>query len=65
YSYLCESSFAYHSLDEVFEHWQFKYKRELFSWEREKLLNSIRFEKEHLWLKDFALVNIFFWKKKI
>lgn len=65
YSYICESSFAYHSVDELFEHWQFKLKRELFSWEREKLLNSIRFEKEHLWLKDFALVNIFFWKKKI
>ncbi|MCS7164613.1 MAG: class I SAM-dependent methyltransferase [Thermodesulfovibrio sp.] len=31
YSYICESLFAYHSLEEVFEHWEFKLKRELFS----------------------------------
>ncbi|MEN2994069.1 MAG: hypothetical protein ABDH19_01815 [Thermodesulfovibrio sp.] len=26
-SYICESSFAYHSLEEVFEHWEFKLKK--------------------------------------
>lgn len=63
HSYFCESSFAYHSLDEAFEHWEFKYKRELFSWEKEKLIKSILFEKDHYWLKDFTIVNIFYWRR--
>lgn len=65
YSYICESSFAYHSLQEVFEHWQFKYRRELFPWEKEKLLKTLSYEKGHFWLKDFALVNIFYWRREI
>ncbi|MGC9046296.1 MAG: class I SAM-dependent methyltransferase [Thermodesulfovibrio sp.] len=63
HSYICESSFAYHSLDEAFEHWQFKYKRELFSWEKENLMKSLCFEKDHFWLKDYAFVNIFYWRR--
>ncbi len=65
HSYLCESSFAYHSLDEIFEHWEFKNKRELFSWERQKLIKSITYEKGHYWLKDFAIVNIFYWRRGV
>lgn len=64
YSYLCKSSFAYHSLEELFEHWQFKVGRKLFSWEKEKLFKSVSYEKRHFWLKDFALVNIFFWRRE-
>ncbi|MEN2985427.1 MAG: class I SAM-dependent methyltransferase [Thermodesulfovibrionaceae bacterium] len=63
YSYLCESSFAYHSLDEVFEHWQVRYRRELFNWEKQRLLQLISYEKEHFWLKDSAFVNIFYWRR--
>ncbi len=64
YSYLCESSFAYHSLDELFEHWRFKYKRELFAFEKKKILQSATFEKEHYWLRDFVIVNIFYWRRE-
>lgn len=63
HSYLCESSFAYHSLNEIFEHWQFKFRRELFSWEKEKLLKSLSYEKEHFWLKDWVFVSIFYWRR--
>jgi len=62
-SYLCESSFAYHSLNEAFEHWRFRYGRALFSWEKEKLLSLLSYEKGHFWLKDFAFVNIFYWRR--
>lgn len=64
HSYLCESSFAYHSLSEAFEHWQFRYGRGLFSWEKEKLLSLLSYEKGHIWLKDFAFVNIFYWRRR-
>lgn len=64
YSYLCESSFAYHCLEELFAHWECKYKRKLFNWEKIKLLSMVTFEREHFWLKDYAVVNIFYWRRK-
>ncbi len=63
YSYICESSFVYHDLNEVFEHWEWRHRRELFCGEKEKLLKSICFKGEHLYLKDYALVKIFYWRR--
>jgi len=64
YSYLCESSFAYHCPGELFSHWECKYKRKLFKWEKIKLLSMVTFERHHLWLKDYAVVNIFYWRRE-
>ena len=64
YSYLCERSFAYHCPEELFVHWECKYKRKLFKWEKIKLLSMATFERKHLWLKDYAVVNIFYWRRE-
>jgi SAM-dependent methyltransferase len=63
YSYLCESSFAYHCSEELFSHWECKYKRKLFKWKKIKLLSMVTFEREHIWLKDYVVVNIFYWRR--
>lgn len=63
HSYSCESSFAYHSIDELLEHWQFKRGGKLSKGEREFLLNSIVYERNHFWLKDYTIVNIFYWMR--
>lgn len=63
YSYPCESSFAYHSIDEALEHWHFKKGGRLSKAERDFLLNSIAYEREHFWLKDYTIVNIYYWRR--
>ncbi len=63
YSYICESSFVYHNLKEVFEHWEWRHRRELLYWEREELLKSIYYKGEHFYLKDYAVVKIFYWRR--
>lgn len=64
YSYYCESSFAYHNKEEIFQHWQFKTNRKISEWNSEKILRSLIYEKGHFWLKDYANVNIFYWRRK-
>lgn len=63
HSYLCESSFAYHCLEEIFDHWQFRMGRELSVFEKEKLINSMTYDGKHFWFRDFAQVNIFIWER--
>lgn len=64
YSYYCESSFAYHNREEMFDHLQFKTNRKISEWDSEKILRGLVYEKGHFWLKDYVTVNIFYWRRE-
>jgi len=63
-SYVWENSFAYHSIDELLEHWEFKFKRELYPFEKDKIFKNLSYEFGHIWIKDYANVSIAYWRKK-
>jgi len=60
--YETESSFAYHSLDDVFEHWSFKKGRMLSSDEDIEIKAKLIFEDGHFWMKDTAYVGMYWWR---
>jgi SAM-dependent methyltransferase len=61
--YEAESSFAYHHLSEILEHWAFKEGRELYRDEVAEIKRRVVFEDRHLWIKDAACVAMYWWKK--
>jgi SAM-dependent methyltransferase len=60
-SYETESSFAYHHMNEVFEHWSFIKGRILYPDEKKEICAKIIFENDHLWIKDTAYVGMYWW----
>jgi SAM-dependent methyltransferase len=60
--YQTESSFAYHHIDEVFEHCSFKKGHALCHEEKMDIKARLTFSHDHLWIKETALVQIFWWK---
>ncbi len=64
YSYFCESSFAYHDKEEIFDHWHIRKKVNIFDWNIEKILRSLVYEKGHFWLKEYVNVKIFYWRRE-
>lgn len=61
--YETESSFAYHHLDDVFEHWAFKKGRPLYPDEMADIKSKLTFKDSHLWIKDTAYVGMYWWKR--
>jgi SAM-dependent methyltransferase len=59
-----DSSFAYHSLDEVWEHFLHRRGRRPSLRERAHIRNQLIFAHEHYWLKQEAQVAILWWSKK-
>lgn len=62
--YEVESSFAYHTMDEVFEHWAFKNGSPLYPDEKVDIKSRLTFEDNHMWIKDTAYVGMYWWKRK-
>lgn len=62
-SYEIESSFAYHSMDEVFEHRVFKKGNSLCPDEKVDIKSRLIFEDNHLWIKDTAYVGMYWWSR--
>jgi SAM-dependent methyltransferase len=62
-SLIVESSYVYHYIDEVFEHWSFKNKRPPNSLERVKIMSEVTYENGHFWKKGSVRVNINLWAK--
>ncbi len=60
---LIESSFAYHTMDEVFEHWAFKKGSPLCPDEKVDIKSRLIFEDNHLWIKDTAYVGMYWWSR--
>ena len=62
--YEAENSFAYHTMDEVFEHWSFKKGRMLYPDEKMHIKSKVVFKDGHLWIKDNAYIGMYWWKNK-
>ena len=62
-SYEVDSSYAYHHLNEMLEHWTFKKGRKLQPDEVRTLKEKIVLQGGHLWMKDTAQVMMCWWKR--
>lgn len=62
-SYETDSSYAYHHLNEVVEHWIFKKGRSLQPDEIRDLKERVVLQNGHLWIRDTARVMMCWWKK--
>jgi hypothetical protein len=62
-SYETDSSYAYHHMNEVVEHWAFKKGRALQPDEIRALKEKIVLERGHLWMKEKAQVVMCWWKR--
>ncbi len=59
--YSTDSSFAYHSIEEFLEHYAFKKGRSIQSHEIPELLKLLHYEQNHYWVKDTAIVGMYWW----
>jgi ubiquinone/menaquinone biosynthesis C-methylase UbiE len=59
--YESESSFAYHHLEEVFEHWTFKKGHALCPDEKMKIKSKLIFKNGHFWIEDYARIEMSWW----
>ena len=62
-AYETDSSFAYHHMNEVLEHWIFKKGRTLQSDEIRAVKEKIILDAGHLWMKDTAQVMMCWWRR--
>jgi SAM-dependent methyltransferase len=62
-SYEVDSSYAYHHLNEMVEHWTFKKGRVLQLEDIPALRERIVLQGGHLWIKDTAQVMMCWWKR--
>ena len=58
-----ESSFAYHTIDEAWEHGEFKKGRELSYGEQSDVRSRLSFQDEHYWARDHATIGMFWWER--
>jgi hypothetical protein len=63
FNYEAESSFAYHHINEVFEHWTFKKSRPLYPDEERDIKSQMTIEDGHLWIKDTAYAGMYWWER--
>jgi hypothetical protein len=61
--YETESSFAYHHIGEVLDHWTFKKGGKLSDQELRDITKTLAVQDDHLWIKDSATVGMFWWEK--
>ncbi len=61
-SYETECSFAYHNIDEVIDHWEFKKNRRLHPTEKFEIQSKLTYKDEHLWMNDKAYMGMYWWK---
>lgn len=61
--YETESSFAYHHIGEVLDHWTFKKGMHLSDREMRDITAILSYQDDHLWIKDNATVAMFWWER--
>lgn len=61
--YETESSFAYHHMDEAFEHYSLKKGKPLSCDERTSLKAQLTYEDDHFWMKDTAYIGMYWWER--
>jgi len=63
-TYDTDSSFAYHHMDEVFQHHSFKKERALSSEEEFSLRQRVTLRDGHLWIPDCARVGMYWFQRR-
>jgi hypothetical protein len=58
-----ESSFAYHHIDEVMDHWTFKKGGRLAKQEMRDIMAILSYQDDHYWIKDNATVAMYWWER--
>lgn len=58
-----DSSFAYHSYNELIEHWRFKLGRMPYIEDLRRILMNVSYEDGHIWIKEKVPVHIFHWRR--
>lgn len=58
-----ESSYVYHCLDDVFEHWAFQQGRQPNDAERLAILSGLSHDRRHLWWKGSADLCLYWWMR--
>jgi SAM-dependent methyltransferase len=58
-----ESSFAYHDIDQAWEHEEFKKGRPLSFGEQSDVRSRLSFQDEHYWASDRATIGMFWWER--
>jgi SAM-dependent methyltransferase len=58
-----ESSFAYHYIGEVLDHWAFKKGGKLTEQEMRDITAILSYQDDHLWIKDSATVAMYWWER--
>jgi len=61
--YEVESSFAYHHMGEVLDHWAYKKGGSLAAQEVRDITSIIKYHDDHYWIKDSATVGMFWWER--
>ena len=61
--YEADSSFAYHYIDEAFEHYSLKKGKLLSCDEKTSLKAQLTYEDDHFWMKDTAYVGMYWWER--
>jgi SAM-dependent methyltransferase len=59
-----ESSFAYHHIGEVIDHWTFKKGGNLSDQELRDIPTLLTYRDDHVWIKDNATVGMFWWERQ-
>ncbi|MGO9612956.1 MAG: class I SAM-dependent methyltransferase [Dissulfurispiraceae bacterium] len=62
-AYETESCFAYHSVGEAVAHHVYKKGRALLCQEEIRLRDQLNCEEEHLWMKESAFVDMYWWQR--
>lgn len=62
-SYEIISSFAYHHLTEVMEHWEFKKGGRLHPSEISDIKSKLSFRDGHMWFDEKAYMGMYWWRK--
>lgn len=55
------SSFAYHSIDEAFEHWAYKHRKFPEPNEEREIRSKLIWRHKHFWMLDIVTVNMSWW----
>lgn len=59
-----ESSFAYHNIGEVSDHWTYKKGSPLSDQELHEVTVLLSYQKGHLWIRENAMISMFWWERE-
>ncbi|MCX7770784.1 MAG: class I SAM-dependent methyltransferase [Proteobacteria bacterium] len=62
--FYADTSYAYHSLNEAYEHYEFRIARSLSDFEKNQVKRNLVFYNDHFWSKSNDLFGMYVWYRK-